>query len=165
MENSKPLTVRGTIKGTGLPLDGHTVVLGFWDYDQHSQAHLLSWEDDADEAVMRTMHKTDELYRDMPLEKFKQIWDSGEYDPDGVFCIDPECVQIVEINASANNVHDSAVVQNNRANSLVVQNGSSESQSPEEIELLRIFKGLDVKGRIALLAAAYDIETKEGSGR
>ena len=64
----EPIIKRAKVKGTGLPIDGHTLTFGFWAYDGHKQPHLLDWEKDADEAVMKTMHQTDELYCKMPLE-------------------------------------------------------------------------------------------------
>lgn len=70
---------------------------------------------------------------------------------------DPTPVRI-----SASNIQNSAVVQGNNATTLIVRNGSVERKelSDEEVELLRIFEALDVKGRTALLSAAFDLEER-----
>ena len=63
---------------------------------------------------------------------------------------------------TASNIHNSAVVQGNSATTLIVKNGHSVERelSEEEVELMRIFEALDVKGRTALLSAAFDLEEK-----
>ena len=63
---------------------------------------------------------------------------------------------------SASNISNSAVVQGNNATPLIVRNGGVHERelSDEEIELLRIYELLDVKGRHALMAAAFDLEDK-----
>lgn len=76
-----PIIKRAKVKGTGLPIDGHTLTFGFWAYDGHKQPHLLDWEKDADEAVMKTMHQTDELYSKMPLEEICRIVDERAHVP------------------------------------------------------------------------------------
>lgn len=65
-------------------------------------------------------------------------------------------------NCTATNIHNSAVVQGNSATTLIVRNASEASRelSEEEIELLRIFEVLDVKGRTALMSYAFDLEEK-----
>ena len=35
-----PIIKRAKVKGTGLPIDGHTLTFGFWAYDGHKQPHL-----------------------------------------------------------------------------------------------------------------------------
>lgn len=49
---------------------------------------------------------------------------------------------------SASNIHNSAVVQGNNATTLIVKNGKTEERelSDQEVELLRIFHSLDMKG-------------------
>lgn len=117
-----PIIKRAKVKGTGLPIDGHTLTFGFWAYDGHKQPHLLDWEKDADEAVMKTMHWTDELYSTMPLEEFAKLWAAGEYESDGAFCVAPECVEVVNIECNAENISNSTVVQGNRAETIAVEN-------------------------------------------
>lgn len=67
---------------------------------------------------------------------------------------------------SASNIHNSAVVQGNSANTLIVRNGSVTERelSDEEVELLRILDVLTVRGRTQLLAYAYDLEEKQLRG-
>lgn len=66
----------------------------------------------------------------------------------------------------ASNIHNSAVVQGNSANTLIVRNGSVTERelSDEEVELLRILDALTVRGRTQLLAYAYDLEEKQLRG-
>jgi len=68
-------------------------------------------------------------------------------------------------NCSASNIHNSAVVQGNNATTLIVRNGGIHERalSDEETELLRIYELLDVKGRHALMAAAFALEEKQGN--
>lgn len=61
---------------------------------------------------------------------------------------------------SASNISNSAVVQGNNATTLIVRNGATHERelSDEETELLRIYELLGVKGRHALMAAAFELE-------
>ena len=63
---------------------------------------------------------------------------------------------------SASNIQNSAVMQGNSATTLIVKNGKvlERELSDEAVELLRIFEALDVKGRTALLSAAFNLEEK-----
>lgn len=60
----------------------------------------------------------------------------------------------------ASNINGSAVVQGNNATTLIVRNGGVHERelSDEETELLRIYELLGVKGRHALMAAAFELE-------
>ena len=66
----------------------------------------------------------------------------------------------------AANIQNSAVVQGNSATTLIVRNGNAQERelNDDEIELLRIYEVLDVKGRHALMAAAWKIEEEKGGG-
>ena len=55
----RPKIVEGKIKGTGWPIDGHTLILSLWDYDNYADWHLGIWNDKADQAVMETMFVTE----------------------------------------------------------------------------------------------------------
>ena len=44
----KPKIIKGTVKGTGWPIDGHTLHFSQWDYDNYDSWHLFGW-DDADD--------------------------------------------------------------------------------------------------------------------
>lgn len=67
---------------------------------------------------------------------------------------------------TASNIQNSAVVQGNSATTLIVRNGTAQERelNDDEIELLRIYEVLDVKGRHALMAAAWKIEEEKGGG-
>ena len=91
--------VLGKVKNTGWPIDGHVLTFGLWDYDKRSSYHLFSWDEADDEAVMLTMFQSmvdagmeAESYRD----EFIRTWKAGEFEPDGVFCIDLDKVEVVE---------------------------------------------------------------------
>lgn len=64
---------------------------------------------------------------------------------------------------TASNIQNSAVVQGNSATTMIVRNGAAQERelSDNEIELLRIYELLDVKGRHALMSAAFKLEEKQ----
>lgn len=68
-----------------------------------------------------------------------------------------------DIRNVAENVHNSAIVQGNNATTLIVKNGGIEKRelNDNEVELLRILEILDVKGRTALMAYAFELEEKQ----
>ncbi len=63
----------------------------------------------------------------------------------------------------ATNIQNSAVVQGNTATTLIVRNGGiiKRELNDNEVELLRILEILDVKGRTALMAYAFELEEKQ----
>ncbi len=98
MAEYKPKVVEGQIKGTGWPIDGHKLILSLWDYDDHESWHLSYWDDKDDQAVMETMFITETaagLCLHDTLEEFAENWE--EWDPEGVFCIPIENVEVVKI--------------------------------------------------------------------
>lgn len=66
--------------------------------------------------------------------------------------------------STASNIQNSAVVQGNNAQTLIVRNaaGGARELSEEESELLRIYELLDVKGRTSLMSFAFELEEKGG---
>lgn len=40
MRNYMPKIIEGKVSGTGWPIDGHTLLLSLWDYDNHESWHL-----------------------------------------------------------------------------------------------------------------------------
>lgn len=91
--------VKGKVKNTGWPIDGHILTLGVWDYDNRSSYHLNGWSEEDDEAIMLTMFQSmveagmeDESYRD----EFIRVWKAGEFEPDGVFCLDLDKIDVIE---------------------------------------------------------------------
>ncbi|WFD12248.1 helix-turn-helix domain-containing protein [Tepidibacter hydrothermalis] len=61
---------------------------------------------------------------------------------------------------SASNISNSAIVQGNHATTLIVRNGETKERelTEQEIELLRIYNGLDIKKQTLLLSAAFKFE-------
>lgn len=98
MGKYKPEIVEGIVKGTGWAIDGKTLVLSLWDYDDHESWHLYGWPDEADRAVMETMFITETaagmcLYDTM--EEFAEHW--KEWEPEGSFCIPLENVEVIRV--------------------------------------------------------------------
>ena len=64
---------------------------------------------------------------------------------------------------TASNIQQSAIVQGNHATTLIVKNGGffERELNDNEVELLRILEVLDVKGRTALMAYAFELEEKQ----
>lgn len=94
----KPKIVLGKVGNTGWPIDGHTLKLSLWDYDEHESWHLFDWSNDDDQAVMETMFITETkawmcLYD--TLDEFAEHWD--EWEPQGVFCIPLDNVEVLEV--------------------------------------------------------------------
>ena len=54
----RPKIIKGTVKGTGWPIDGHTLYFSQWDYDNRESWHLYGWDEPDDEAVMQTTYQT-----------------------------------------------------------------------------------------------------------
>ena len=94
----KPQIIEGKITGTGWPIDGHTLVLALWDYDNYESWHLCNWKFKADRAVMETVFITETeagmcLYD--TLEEFAEHW--KEWEPEGSFCIPLENVEVIKV--------------------------------------------------------------------
>ncbi|MDF2573041.1 MAG: hypothetical protein K0R55_4645 [Sporomusa sp.] len=49
----KPKVIRGTVKNTNTPLDGVTLHLALWSWDDHSSYHLYGWDNEVDVKVMQ----------------------------------------------------------------------------------------------------------------
>lgn len=95
----KPKIITGKVTGTGWPIDGHVLYLAMWDYDRESW-HLYGWDDADDEAVMQTMYQTETeaamcLYD--TLEDFAKAWKAKEWEAQGVFCLDLDKVEVLEV--------------------------------------------------------------------
>lgn len=92
--------VRGKVKGTGYPIDGLELIFSLWDYDKRDSYHLSLWNKEDDEAVMMTIYQSENeagfcVYA--TLEDFIRAWKAGEYEPDGVFCLEPDNVDVLEV--------------------------------------------------------------------
>ena len=94
----EPKIVIAKVSNTGWPIDGHILLLTLWDYDNYESWHLFQWSNDAEQAVMETMFITETkagmcLYN--TLEEFTDHWD--EWEPEGVFCIPLDNVEVLEV--------------------------------------------------------------------
>lgn len=94
----RPKVIEGRISSTGWPIDGCTLILSLWDYDNYESWHLSYWTDKDDQAVMETMFITETaaglcLYD--TLEEFEEHW--PEWEPEGSFCIPIENVEVIKI--------------------------------------------------------------------
>ncbi len=58
--NYQPRRVRGKVKGTGYPIDGHILYFSQWELDNHSKYHLTGWDKADDEAVMLTTYQAEQ---------------------------------------------------------------------------------------------------------
>ena len=95
----KPKIITGRVKGTGWPIDGHVLYFSLWDYDRENW-HLYGWDDEDDDAVMRTVYQTETeagICTSETLEAFAAKWRAEEWYPDGAFCIPLDCVEVVEV--------------------------------------------------------------------
>lgn len=91
--------VRGLVKDTGYPIDGHVLYFSQWQYDNHTSWHLDDWETADDQAVMETLYEVEKAWAMAAhdtLEAFAVAWQRGEYQMDGVFCLELWQVEVVE---------------------------------------------------------------------
>lgn len=82
-------------------LDGLTLILSVWDYDHHESYHLHNWNPADDERMMMAIYYLEQIrlytsYKN-DLEKFKQDWAAGTYDPGCSLCFDPADVEKIEV--------------------------------------------------------------------
>lgn len=96
----KPKLIRGKVKDTGYPIDGRELIFSMWDYDNYEYYHLDGWREEDNEAVIKTLYQSENeagicVYDS--LEDFARALKAGEYEPDGVFCLDLDNVDVLEI--------------------------------------------------------------------
>lgn len=95
-----PKIIKGRVSGTGWPIDGHTLYFSLWDYDRYGCYHIHAWTEEADEAVMRTLYEAEEAEGMCccdTLQEFEKLWKSGKYDPGGVFTVELDKVEVLEV--------------------------------------------------------------------
>lgn len=97
----RPKIIKGIVKNTGYPIDGHVLYFLQWGYDNHENWHLYDWlGETTDEAVMRTMYQTETeaglcLYD--TLEEFMRAWEEEEWEAQGTFCLTLEQVEVLKV--------------------------------------------------------------------
>ncbi len=98
MGNYMPKIIEGKVSGTGWPIDGHTLFLSLWDYDNHESWHLYDWPEESERAVMETMYITETeagMCLSDSLEEFEENW--KEWEPQGSFCIPLSNVEEIKV--------------------------------------------------------------------
>lgn len=95
----QPKIVTAKVTGTGWPIDGHVLYFSQWDYDRENW-HLYGWDDADDEAVMLTMYQTEKEAGHCcceSLEGFTEMWKAKKWEPQGVFVLSPDEVEVQEV--------------------------------------------------------------------
>jgi len=95
----QPKIVKGTVTGTGWPIDGHVLHFSMWDYDREYW-HLYGWNDEDDEAVMLTIYQTETeagLCLCDTLETFTEVWKARKWEPQGAFCLSLDQLDVLEV--------------------------------------------------------------------
>lgn len=95
----KPMIITGKVTSTGWPIDGHVLYFSKWDYDRDSW-HLYGWDDEDDEAVMLTVWQTENeagISTCDTLEAFTEMWKAKKWEPQGVFALPLDQVEVVEV--------------------------------------------------------------------
>lgn len=64
---------------------------------------------------------------------------------------------------SIGDVTSSAIAQGNNGSHVSISNGQQNNLQEFEVELLRIFRGLDMKNRMKLIQSAYELEESQDS--
>lgn len=96
----KPKIIKGIVKGTGWPIDGHMLYFSQWDYDNYESWHLFGWDDADDEAIMKTMFITETeagfcCYD--TIKEFIKEWKAGKWEAQGSFCLNLDQVESLEV--------------------------------------------------------------------
>lgn len=95
------LTESKYIKRANEQFDGLEVFLSLWDYDGHSAWHLWNWKKEDDEKVMMAIYQAEQEHP-LPrykgnIEKFKEDWKAGEYDPVCAYVFPLCAVEVLEV--------------------------------------------------------------------
>lgn len=91
--------VRGRVKGTGWPIDGHVLLFCKWRYDDYKDWHLWAWDDQDDDAVRDTFFQSmvdAGFIGKEDKEEFFAQWKEGTVETPGAFVLDPEKVEVLE---------------------------------------------------------------------
>lgn len=75
--------------------------VSMWDYDNHTAWHLWNWKKKDDNRVMLAMYEAEQYHPFMrfknDFERFKALWESGEYDPGCTYTFPLESVEVLEV--------------------------------------------------------------------
>lgn len=95
--HTKP--VRGRVKDTGWPIDGHILAFCKWRYDDYKDWHLYDWNDEDDDAVRDTFFLSmveAGFIGEEDKEEFFAQWKDGTNDTPGAFVLEPDKVEVLE---------------------------------------------------------------------
>lgn len=93
-----PRIVMGKVKGTGLPIDGCTMRLSQWEYENYRYFHLYGWSEEDDHAVMQSMYIAEMeagICEHDTLERFAAAWEKWE--PVGSFSLTLAQADVLEV--------------------------------------------------------------------
>lgn len=91
--------IKGRVKDTGWPIDGHVLFFNKWKYDDESCWHLYSWEDVDGDAVRDTFFITlvaGGFLSENDKEEFYASWENGEPETPGPFTLELNQVEVLE---------------------------------------------------------------------
>lgn len=77
------------------------------------------------------------------------------------FCVSTDYLLRGEASVAVSGVRDSVVLQNNTGNNTVINGSKAENLTEQEQEALRLFRGLDMRKKTAVLSYLYDLEGGE----
>lgn len=78
-------------------LDGTTLLLSLWDYDNEEDYHLSGWNDETDEKMMKGMFELEKVYGAYDdFEKFKKDWKAKKYDCGCSIVFPKKCVEVIK---------------------------------------------------------------------
>lgn len=81
------------------------------------------------------------------------------------FCVSTDYLLRGEAATQISEVHDSVVLQNTTGNNTVINGSKADSLTEQEQEALRLFRGLDMRKKTAVLSYLYDLEDSDGKNK
>lgn len=91
--------VKGRVKGTGWPIDGHVLIFAKWRYDNYENWHLFDWETEDDDAIRDTFFQSmveAGFCTEGERKAWNDQWKANTSDVPGAFTLDLDQVEIVE---------------------------------------------------------------------
>lgn len=98
-----PKLVKGRIKNTNSPLDGHEFYFTQWDYDNYDSWHLAFWDkgdEERDNALFKIIYDSDVAAGGCTYdnwEELKAAWEAGEWESDGPLCFELNQVEVLKV--------------------------------------------------------------------